>query len=96
MPENDVIEVLLHQHGLIHDLFDEVRLLRLLAVHETIEEEVVHPYARAKMAKAAKAAAAMAPTHPHPGVESATKNMLLGPPTAMVDRVRDMIRKVTD
>jgi hemerythrin superfamily protein len=181
MPEDDVIELLLHQHSLIRGLFEQVRtastvddrraaferLLRLLAVHETIEEEIVHPYARrvidgggglvderleeehqAKevlsrldgmdvgdpaflplvdelrmsvleharaeeryefsklrdgtnagerkaMAKAAKAAAAMAPTHPHPGVESATKNLLLGPPVAMIDRVRDVIRKVS-
>jgi len=34
----------------------------------------------------------MAPTHPHPGVESATKNVLLGPAAAIVDRTRDAIR----
>ncbi|SEG90969.1 Hemerythrin HHE cation binding domain-containing protein [Nonomuraea solani] len=50
------------QHGQIRDLFDEVeqappekageafgRLTRLLSVHETAEEEVVHPYARHKL-----------------------------------------------
>ncbi|MEE1942076.1 hemerythrin domain-containing protein [Streptomyces sp. TRM 70361] len=49
----------MRQHGEIRNLFDEVeategdtrrdafhRLVRLLAVHETAEEEVVHPYAR--------------------------------------------------
>ena len=40
-----------------------------------------------------KAAEAMAPTHPHPGVESAAKNILVGTPIAMMDRVRDTIRK---
>jgi hemerythrin superfamily protein len=179
MPEDDLVNLLRHQHGLVHDLFDEARdpargedrrgtfqrLVRLLAVHETIEEEIVYPYARrtidggsrlvddrlteeheAKemlarldrmevtdpaflplldklrlavleharseeryefsklqaatsaderrtMAVAAKAAAAMAPTRPHPGVESAVANLLVGPPMAVIDRVRDVIRK---
>lgn len=178
MEENDVIDLLLRQHSLIRNLFDEVdrcrgeerkeafsRLVRLLAVHETAEEEIVHPYARNKlvggdsivdsrlqeeeeakemlsrldgmdvttpeftqelerlraavfahaaaeeryefaelkattsaaerrsMAVGVKAAEAMAPTHPHPGTESATKNILLGPPMAMMDRARDVIRK---
>ncbi|GIH68893.1 hemerythrin domain-containing protein [Sphaerimonospora thailandensis] len=179
MQENDVIDLLLRQHSLIRDLFDEVdrcrgderkeafsRLVRLLAVHETAEEEIVHPFARRKlvggdnivdsrlqeeaeakemlsrlddmdvttpeftqelerlraavfahaaaeeryefaelkaatseaerrsMAVGVKAAEAMAPTHPHPGgPESATGNILLGPPIAMMDRARDVIRK---
>ncbi|MDP9862046.1 MULTISPECIES: hemerythrin domain-containing protein [Streptosporangium] len=178
MGENDVVDLLLRQHALIRDLFDEVenapageraepfqRLVRLLAVHETAEEEVVHPYIRRKidggeavvedrlaeeneakqllahmdeagaddprfladltalraavtahasaeeryefaqlrartteaerraMAAAVKAAEALAPTHPHPGVESATKNLLVGTPIAIMDRARDVIRK---
>ena len=40
----------------------------------------------------AMAAEATAPTHPHAGVESATANLLLGPPTAIVDRARDANR----
>ncbi|MFG1945915.1 hemerythrin domain-containing protein [Nonomuraea sp. NPDC048826] len=178
MQETDVIELLIAQHGMIRNLFDEVeqappgqrgdaftRLVRLLAVHETAEEEIVHPYARAKLDGGAgvvedrleeeheakkllqemdqegpdapgfmdklltlraaveaharaeeryefakivqhtteaerralgagvKAAEAMAPTHPHPGTESATKNILVGTPVAMMDRVRDVIRQ---
>ncbi|NJP96106.1 hemerythrin domain-containing protein [Nonomuraea sp. FMUSA5-5] len=179
MGETDVIDLLLAQHGMIRNLFDEVeqapagearaeaftRLVRLLAVHETAEEEIVHPYARhaidggdgvvddrlaeereAKellsrmdeagpdapdfmqnllmlraaveaharseeryeftklrgqtsdaerrtMAAGVKAAEAMAPTHPHPGTESATKNVLMGTPIAMMDRARDVIRQ---
>ncbi|WP_248966314.1 hypothetical protein [Sphaerisporangium perillae] len=38
-------------------------------------------------------AEAMAPTHPHPGVEPATKNLLIGTPVAMMDRARDVIRQ---
>ncbi|WP_214411518.1 hemerythrin domain-containing protein [Sphaerisporangium fuscum] len=178
LDESDVIGLLIRQHAMIRDLFDEVeravggaraesfeRLVRLLAIHETAEEEIVHPYARraidggdavvderlreeneAKqllelmeqrgtddpsfpthlqklrlaveeharaeeryefsklvretsdaerrtMAIGVKAAEALAPTHPHPGVESATKNILVGTPTAIMDRVRDVIRQ---
>ncbi|GAA3369358.1 hypothetical protein GCM10017744_088720 [Streptomyces antimycoticus] len=56
---DDVVALLMRQHGEIRNLFDEVersagddrrdafrRLVRMLAVHETAEEEVVHPVAR--------------------------------------------------
>lgn len=176
----DVVDLLRAQHGRIRDLFDQVMhsegrerkeafqaLVRLLAVHETAEEEIVHPMARrlpggdgivddrlaeereAKellseldgmdpddprflksidklridvltharaeeryefdrlrdefspaqlkgFAAAVRAAEATAPTHPHPGTESATKNMLAGPVLAITDRVRDMIRDARD
>jgi hemerythrin superfamily protein len=58
-PDVDVVALLMRQHGDIRNLFDEVeagsgearqkafrRLVRLLAVHETAEEEVVHPFVR--------------------------------------------------
>lgn len=45
------------------------------------------------MAKAVKAAEAMAPTRPHPGVESATANVALGPVAALMDRTKDAVRK---
>ena len=45
------------------------------------------------MAAAIKAAEATAPTHPHPGVETASANLLAGPFTAAADRIRDVIRK---
>ncbi|MEU7087259.1 hemerythrin domain-containing protein [Streptomyces achromogenes] len=176
--DTDVVALLMRQHGDIRNLFDEVeaatgderrdafrRLVRLLAVHETAEEEVVHPFVRhgvpggedvvrdrlaeeraakealaaldemdtddpeflprlarlrtdvqeharaeeryefthirrstdvtnlAAMAKAVKAAEAMAPTHPHPGVESGAKNMALGPVAALMDRTKDLVRR---
>ncbi|MFF8017883.1 hemerythrin domain-containing protein [Streptomyces sp. NPDC007929] len=176
--DDDVVALLMRQHGDIRNLFDEVeatkgeerrdafrRLVRLLAVHETAEEEVVHPFARkrlpggervveerlaeekaaketlsalddldtddpkfmpqllklrkdvqeharaeeryefthirrstdttelAALAKAIKAAEAMAPTRPHPGVESGAKNMALGPVAALMDRTKDAVRK---
>ncbi|GGQ07297.1 hemerythrin domain-containing protein [Streptomyces roseolilacinus] len=175
--DDDVVSLLMRQHGDIRNLFDEVesatgderrdafrRLVRLLAVHETAEEEVVHPFARrnlpggdqvvderlaeereakevlasleeadpdspdfaerlralrtavqeharaeeryefthirrsgdagrlAAMARGVKAAEAMAPTRPHPGVESGTANVLLGPLAALMDRTRDAVR----
>ncbi|SDD67629.1 hemerythrin domain-containing protein [Actinokineospora iranica] len=174
MPE-DVIALLSRQHEEIRGLFAKVeqtdgderrdafhKLVRLLAVHETAEEEVVHPEVRrltegktvvearlgeehrAKellstltelgpdaegfdtlfrefredvlahadheeseefpllraahderrlqaMAVTARAAEAVAPTRPHPGVESAKANLLLGLPMAVLDRGRDLI-----
>lgn len=172
------LDLIRRQHAEIRDLFDEVdqtsgserreafeRLVRLLAVHETAEEEVVHPLARtatsggagavaprlaeereakelladlerrgpdgpdfdadldrlrlavlrharseeryelpkiqreapaaalASAAPALRAAAAMAPTHPHPGTEGATANVVAGPFLAIADRVRDAVRK---
>jgi LmbE family N-acetylglucosaminyl deacetylase len=47
---------------------------------------------RRGLAAAVKIAEAIAPTHPHPGVESATKNLLAGPAAAVADRIRDLIR----
>ena len=178
-PDGDVVALLIAQHSLIRDLFAEVkhapeatrreaftRLVRLLAVHETAEEEVVHPLARLQpggsgvvddrldeenqakqllqrleeigpegaefeqlldelrtavleharaeeryefiqlrqrtsperlrtLAVAVRAAEAAAPTHPHPGVESATANLAVGPFMAVADRVRDAMRKVS-
>jgi hypothetical protein len=62
---DDVVAMLMRQHGEIRNLFDEVesttgeqrkdafrRLVRMLAVHETAEEEVVHPFARKAFADA--------------------------------------------
>ncbi|MCD0445050.1 hemerythrin domain-containing protein [Glycomyces sp. A-F 0318] len=173
----DVIELLVGQHMLIRDLFAEVqtatgehraeafaRLVHLLAVHETAEEEVVHPLARrgidggeqvvedrlheereAKealvrlegmdlgseefdaalallrdsvlqhahyeeayefrhlrgrydqdrletLAAQVRMAEKAAPTHPHPGNETAVKNLTVGPVLAVFDRVRDAMR----
>jgi hemerythrin superfamily protein len=46
---------------------------------------------RERMAKAVLAAEAIAPTRPHPGVESATANFAVGPFISMLDRARDAI-----
>jgi hemerythrin superfamily protein len=175
----DVIALLLGQHMRIRDLFDEVRtttgsarqdaferLVWMLAVHETAEEQIVHPQAKrhaaggaeivaerlaeenqAKealarleslgtdhedflgmleelrhavlrhahyeeryefpnlrqysaagslltMATLVRAAEKLAPTHPHPGIESATANITLGPGVALFDRIKDGVRKL--
>lgn len=53
-----------------------------------------HGQARLRaMGIAVKAAEALAPTHPHPGVETARANLVAGPYTAMRDRVKDVIEK---
>lgn len=44
------------------------------------------------LATAVRAAEAIAPTRPHPGVESAKANLLVGPFGSMLDRARDAIQ----
>jgi hemerythrin superfamily protein len=176
--EQDVVDLLVSQHQQIKNLFAEVSaatgerkkelfhdLVRLLAVHESAEEQVVHPTARRKiadgepivsarlaeedeakhalaelydlgadhpdfdmrlrdfadsvmkhanaeeeeefrqlrttlkpeeltrMAGVVRAAEAAAPTRPHPAAgESAAANIIMGPPLALFDRVRDAVR----
>ncbi|MEE1764772.1 MULTISPECIES: hemerythrin domain-containing protein [unclassified Streptomyces] len=161
--DNDVVALLMRQHGDIRTLFDEVEASS--GEDETAEEEVVHPLAQrslpggekvveerlaeeraaketlaalddvdtddpkfipmllklrrdlqeharaeeryefthirrsadaakpASMAKAVKAAEAIAPTRPHPGVESGAANVMLGPVAALMDRTKDAVRK---
>ena len=175
---NDVVLFLKEQHRQVEAGFEQVlgssgeqrqvaflALRRLLAVHETAEEEVVHPAARRalpdgnlivdarlqeeneakrvlagledvdvdspdferqfiqlqtsvlaharaeerdeferlaltleqkeleRMRKAVTLAEQMAPTRPHPGVESALANMLTGPFVSMLDRARDALSR---
>ena len=44
-----------------------------------------------RMVAAVQAAEAIAPTRPHPGVESAKLNFVVGPFASMLDRARDVI-----
>lgn len=48
-----------------------------------------------RMAGAVRAAEAIAPTRPHPGVESATLNIAVGPFASLLDRARDAISAAT-
>lgn len=175
---HDVVEFLIGQHMQIRDLFSEVetstgaqrrdafeRLVRMLAVHETAEEELIHPLVRLGVDGGAdivtdrlaeereakellvqledlgpdaaefpsllatlrtgvlthahneetyefrylrrdfpaaqlkpllglvRAVEAAAPTHPHPGMESATANTVVGPVMSLFDRTKDLVRK---
>jgi hemerythrin superfamily protein len=47
-----------------------------------------------RMGAAVRAAEAIAPTRPHPGVESAKLNFAVGPFASMLDRARDVIEQV--
>jgi hypothetical protein len=46
-----------------------------------------------RMGSAVRAAQAIAPTRPHPGVESAKLNFAVGPFASMLDRARDLIQR---
>ncbi len=48
---------------------------------------------RAKMTLAVQAAERIAPTHPHPGVESAIANFAVGPFASLIDRARDALSR---
>jgi hemerythrin superfamily protein len=50
------------------------------------------PAERSAMAAAVRLASTLAPTHPHPGNETATRALLVGTPMAMMDRARDLLR----
>lgn len=86
--------------------FDSTLLLLRDAVltHARYEERYEFPQLRKnvpaerlrKAATAVRAAEAVAPTRPHPGAETAKANMAMGAPLAIVDRVRDAVRKVTE
>jgi len=181
-PQEDVVDLLLAQHAQVEqlfllvigstgdtrrDAFDE--LVKLLAAHETAEEEVVHPLARTlpggggdaivddrldeerqaketlktlisggvdadgfdtgiillrdavlmharyeeryefpllrqhvpaerlrSLATAVRSAEATAPTRPHPSAQSAKGNLAAGPALAVIDRVRDAVRKPSE
>ncbi|MGW4465054.1 hemerythrin domain-containing protein [Micromonospora sp. NPDC004704] len=181
-PEDDVVDLLLAQHAQIEELFllvsggdGEVQrdafddLVFMLAVHETAEEEVIHPLARElpgggaddlveerlaeerqakemlkelaeggvqaegfgagilllrdavlrharheeryefpllrqhipatrlrRLAAAVRAAESIAPTRPHAAPGSAAARAGLGLPLAVLDRVRDSIRRAAD
>jgi hypothetical protein len=77
-----------------------MRMRKAVITHAVYEQRYEFSYLRNKVNTAelagmralAVAAEATAPTHPHAGVESATANLLLGPPTAIMDRARDAIR----
>jgi hypothetical protein len=173
----DVVAFIKSQHEQVKKMFQAVlaargperskafiELRRLLAVHETAEEEIVHPAARKvmdngkqiidarlqeeraakealavlesldvdspefeirfgalrasvlshaeseereelaalgdrleagqleRMGKVVELAEKLAPTRPHPGIESAAANILTGPFAAMVDRARDALQ----
>ncbi|OBI94805.1 hemerythrin domain-containing protein [Mycobacterium asiaticum] len=68
------------------------------AEHEELEEfpklqKEVNTDDLKRMAAAVKAAEAIAPTRPHPGVESAKLNLAVGPFASMLDRARDLIKQ---
>jgi hemerythrin superfamily protein len=78
------------------------RLRSSVLEHAEREEQEEFPALRRRgeaelrgLAAAIKAAEAMAPTHPHPGVESATANLAFGALASVTDRARDLLRRVT-
>jgi hemerythrin superfamily protein len=75
------------------------KLQASVAAHsEAEEQEEFEPLARsidesrlAQMRRMVQLAEAIAPTRPHPGVESALANAIFGPFASMLDRLRDVL-----
>ncbi|MBN1174756.1 MAG: hemerythrin domain-containing protein [Micromonosporaceae bacterium] len=93
----------LYELGVAHpDFLRELAALRDAVVeHAMLEEREEFPQIRAhvprprrqRLAEAVLAAERVAPTRPHPGAGSSmTSNVLLGPPLALFDRLRDAMR----
>lgn len=85
------------------EFIDELTKLREAVLEHAENEEIDEfPYLEdgldindlKRMATVVRAAQAIAPTHPHPGVESATLNFVVGPFASMLDRARDAIRQL--
>jgi hemerythrin superfamily protein len=85
-----------------HEFIDEITKLREAVLdHARHEEEEEFPVLERtvdaddlkRMGAAVRAAEAIAPTHPHPGVESAKLNFFLGPFASMLDHARDLIER---
>jgi Hemerythrin HHE cation binding domain len=101
--ENEAKKILAQLESLDVDSteFDTLlsRLERSVIVHAQAEERdefgqlasVLDQSQLERMARAAELAEKIAPTRPHPGVESAAANMLAGPFAAMIDRARDAL-----
>jgi hemerythrin superfamily protein len=84
------------------EFIDElVKLRDAVLDHAEQEENDEFPYLEReldtgdlkRMTTAVRAAQAIAPTRPHPGVESAKLNFAVGPFASMLDRARDAIRQ---
>ena len=82
------------------DFLDELMLLKGMVIDHAEREETeefnrlqrdVSPSDLKRMVSAVQAAQAIAPTRPHPGVESAFLNFAAGPFASMLDRARDAI-----
>ena len=82
------------------ELMDALILFKGTVIDHAVREEIeefnklqrdLSPEDLKRMVSAVQAAQAIAPTRPHPGVESAILNFAVGPFAAMLDRARDAI-----
>ena len=82
------------------EFIDEITKLQQAVIdhaeHEENEEftklqRELDPDERKRLTKAVQVAEAIAPTRPHPGVESAKLNFAVGPFASLLDRARDAI-----
>jgi hemerythrin superfamily protein len=85
--EHDAKEALAELEKMDISTADFTKALIHLLEEELDEDELQ------KLTVAVQAAERIAPTHPHPGVESGAANLALGPFVSLLDRARDAIAK---
>ncbi|SCF05716.1 Hemerythrin HHE cation binding domain-containing protein [Micromonospora coriariae] len=85
----DIGIILLRDAVLTHARYEERYEFPRLRQH-------VPPGRLRSLAGAVRAAETTAPTRPHPGAQSAKGNLAAGPALAVIDRVRDAMRKPSD
>ncbi|CNH19919.1 hemerythrin HHE cation binding domain-containing protein [Mycobacterium tuberculosis] len=103
--EHEAKELLSSIEGLdvgSQEFLDELTKLRdAVLAHAEHEEDLEFTQLRSeltaderqRLTRAVQAAEAIAPTRPHPGVESAKLNFAVGPFASLLDRARDLISK---
>lgn len=79
-------KALIHLQGAVLSHADNEEQLEFTALEEAVDDDEL-----AKLADAVAVAERIAPTHPHPGVESAAANFAAGPFASVLDRARDAL-----
>lgn len=82
-------KALIHLQGAVKEHAEHEESLEFPALRDGVSADEL-----AKLAQAVALAERIAPTHPHPGVESATLNFAVGPFASMIDRARDALGHV--
>ncbi|WNG86495.1 hemerythrin domain-containing protein [Mycobacterium sp. ITM-2016-00317] len=83
----DFSKALIHLQGAVLEHAKHEEELEFTALEAAVSDDEL-----AKLGQAVAVAERIAPTHPHPGVESAAANFAAGPFASVLDRARDALK----